>query len=111
MEVQIGKITPQFARLMGVKGWGCPISSSGHKWGCHSDKVKGREKVPFAKGIGDGVAGLKESSRVVGWTVGVQKMGLCGINGEIKSWRDGIGNGGDSTKMARPRIEDLKLLV
>ena len=48
-------------------------------------KSKVGEKVLFAKVIGDEVASSKESSRKVSWMVGIQKMGLCGINGEIKS--------------------------
>lgn len=63
--------------------------------------------MSFAKGIGDGVAGSKESSRVVGRTVGVQKMGLCGINGEIESWSDGIGDGGDCSNSARSRMGEI----
>ena len=70
-------------------------------------KSKVGEKVPFARGIRDGVAGSKESSRVVSWTVGVHKMGLRGINGEIESWSDGIGDGGDCSNSARLRMGEI----
>ena len=70
-------------------------------------KSKVGEKVSFAKVIGDGVAGLKESSREVGRSVGGQKMGLRGINGEIELWRDGIGDGGDCSKSARSRMGEI----
>ena len=70
-------------------------------------KSKVGEKVLFAKVIGDGVAGSKERSSEVGRMVGVQKTGLRGINGEMESWRDGIGDGGDCSKSARSRMGEI----
>ena len=70
-------------------------------------KSKVGEKMSFAKVIGDGVAGSKESSRKVGQSVSVQKMGLREINGEIESWRDGIGDRGNCSKSARSRMGEI----
>ena len=70
-------------------------------------KSKVGEKILFTKVIRDGVAGSKERSREVGQMVGDQKTGLCGINGEMESWRDGIGDRGDCSKSARSRMEEI----
>ncbi|ETW78896.1 hypothetical protein HETIRDRAFT_420112 [Heterobasidion irregulare TC 32-1] len=70
-------------------------------------KSKVGEKVLFAKVIGDGVAGSKERSSKVGQMVGVQKIGLRGINREMESWGDGIGDGGDCSKSARLRMREI----
>ncbi|ETW80157.1 hypothetical protein HETIRDRAFT_322785, partial [Heterobasidion irregulare TC 32-1] len=70
-------------------------------------KSKVGEKVLFAKVIGDGVAGSKERSSEVSRMVGVQKMGLHGINREMELWRDGIGDGGDCSKSARSRMGEI----
>lgn len=34
-------------------------------------------------------------------------MGLYGINGEMESWRDRIGDGGDCSKSARSRMGEI----